>query len=105
MFFPHFFLLSSLSLTRVREQWTVWAPTAAPLLSPRYYEGSLDPTFQFRHVGERWTATLRPGEVIFVPANAPHHALNVTDTVAVSANFIDGAFMFFFLFPFSFFSR
>jgi hypothetical protein len=62
------------------KQWTVWSPAAAPLLSPRYYEGSLDATFQCRDVGERWTATLRPGEVIFVPAHAPHRALNTTDT-------------------------
>ena len=35
--------------------------------------------------------TITQGEVLFVPAGCPHGVRNVTDTVAISANYIDSS--------------
>ena len=35
------------------------------------------------------TATLAPGELLFVPAETPHQVLNLEDSVALSGNFIN----------------
>ena len=77
----------------------------APLLRPSHRHGhdavfACDPhaTEQLhaalpallRHA-PRYELTLRPGEVLFVPAGAPHAVSNLSHTAAISANFVDGS--------------
>ncbi len=38
-----------------------------------------------------WDFMLEAGEVLFVPAGCAHSVRNVTDTVAISANYIDSS--------------
>lgn len=84
-----------MALMEGTKRFTVWHPREVPHLKPRWWEGSLEPTFDVDLAADaplaasRWATTLRAGELIFVPANAPHHALNLTDSLAISANYID----------------
>eukprot|EP01147_Barroeca_monosierra_P009229 gene9229-1513_t len=85
------------------KRWIIFPPEETGRLSPDLSEpGQL--TFKIRpadlHPGspsptEVYASThpfmceLQAGQVLFVPAGSPHTVLNLTDTIAVSGNFVD----------------
>jgi len=83
------------------KRWVFFHPDDIPLLYPTWVRGQLDPSFQpldnmlrdeskpLAGSARRRECILRAGEVLFVPAGTPHYVENLTDTVAVSGNFID----------------
>lgn len=40
-------------------------------------------------LAQPYDCVLEPGELLFVPAGAPHQVLNLEDSVAISGNYID----------------
>ena len=40
---------------------------------------------------KRWEVDLQAGQVLFVPSGCAHSVTNLTDTVAISANFVDSS--------------
>ena len=102
----HFFMM----LFEGEKRWTLFPPTAAPLLRPSYRHGhdaafGCDPHAAaactgaaeeeaddaapplLRHL-DRYEVTLRAGEILFVPAGVPHAVTNLSHTAAISANFV-----------------
>eukprot|EP00929_Paragymnodinium_shiwhaense_P059665 TRINITY_DN29870_c0_g2_i1.p1 TRINITY_DN29870_c0_g2~~TRINITY_DN29870_c0_g2_i1.p1 ORF type:complete len:511 (-),score=98.90 TRINITY_DN29870_c0_g2_i1:214-1746(-) len=89
-----------------RKRWRVIPPADLPLLYPSYL-ADLNPLFPFDldecakrslQAPEEHPAlaqvtvqevVLEPGDVIFIPAGAPHQVANLETSVALSANFID----------------
>ena len=73
------------------KSWTFYPPEVAGRLGPKFYS-SLDPVFR---PGPdlaslpSYQVTLRPGQLLFVPAGSPHQVENLSDTVAVSANLVN----------------
>jgi len=91
-----------MGLMQGRKKWTFFKAEDAPYLQPQYLSPNLDPTFklsprdelQYQEILSRCRPTevvLEQGEVLFVPAGCPHFVENLTDTVAISANFIDSS--------------
>lgn len=72
-------------------------------MKKRSFEGSLDCVFDAdalspdpaRHpaaaLAAGWEGTVGPGDLLFVPADCPHFVFNLSDTAALSANFVDGS--------------
>ena len=94
-----------------KKHWMLFRREDAALLGPSY-RVSLDPSFAAEKdgdgfglgdtAGERgegldhlksaaggWDFILEAGEVLFVPAGCPHGVRNETDTIAISANYVD----------------
>ena len=81
-------------------RWSFFLPDDVPLLYPTY-DHSLDPIFEVQVCNPNYAmyplfalatvqeCVLEPGDILFVPAGCPHHVENLTDTVAISANFVD----------------
>ena len=73
------------------KRWTFYPPETAGRLGPTFYS-SLDPVFR---PGPdlpslpSYSLTLLPGQLLFVPAGAPHRVENISDTIAVSANLVN----------------
>ena len=73
------------------KRWTFYPPEVAGRLGPRFYS-SLDPVFRpgpDQASLPRYSVTLRPGQLLFVPAGSPHQVENISDTLAVSGNFVN----------------
>ena len=75
-----------------RKKWTFFKPENLNQLKPNYYD-SLDPVFDCKAEDGRGlsvsTVILEPGQFLFVPHGSPHRVENLTDSVAVSGNFVD----------------
>ena len=88
-FGSHFWM----ALFEGQKRWTFFNSDDLASLRP-CYKGSLDPTFDIDlAVAERtlnpYSVVLKSGQVLFVPAGSPHRVENLTDSVAVSGNFIN----------------
>ena len=75
-----------------RKKWTFYAPEDCGSLNPKFYD-SLDPIFrpskdQLESL-QCYSVELLPGQLLFVPSGSPHMVENITDTVAVSGNFVN----------------
>ena len=75
-----------------RKNWTFYAPEDCGSLNPKFYD-SLDPIFrpskdQLESL-QCYSVELLPGQLLFVPSGSPHRVENITDTVAVSGNFVN----------------
>jgi hypothetical protein len=93
----HFYM----ALIHGKKDWTLFSRESVPFLYPIHCPSGLDPIFQvdianpdmnefpLYSKAEGWTCTLEAGDLIFVPSGCPHHVVNVLDTVAVSANYVD----------------
>ena len=84
-----------------RKRWVFFPPEDAPLLDEHSHlrhfgvdafdtEGSTG-RFPLYAYARPYTATLHPGELLFVPAGCPHQVQNVDNTVAISMNYLDGS--------------
>jgi histone arginine demethylase JMJD6 len=83
-----------------RKQWTFFPAEETRLLYPSF-AASMDPVFDVdvlapdfrRHPlladTHPFRCVLEAGEVLFVPAGCAHHVVNITDSLAISANFVD----------------
>ena len=90
-FGSHFWML----LLEGRKQWVFFDRQDMCLLHPSY-PFSFDPVFP--EEAEKlaaaagalsWEVVLQPGELLFVPAGAPHSVRNLDATVAISGNYVD----------------
>ena len=93
-----------MALFEGRKRWWLFDRRAAPLLRPRWHPGcagnaafegewegsGADPAAMHAAAAHCACFDLQPGDLLFVPAGCPHRVLNLSDTVAVSANFVDG---------------
>ncbi|ETW08393.1 hypothetical protein H310_00983 [Aphanomyces invadans] len=91
-----------MALLEGRKRWCLVHPDDMHLLYPEWHAGSPDVVFGvdlarpegspehalFRHA-RVWDCVLEEGDVLFVPAGTPHFVQNLTQTVAVSCNYID----------------
>ena len=85
-----------------RKRWTFFDADALAPLYPNYRHAT-DPSFDvdlgdpdfeafpLLETAQARTCELRPGELLFVPHGCPHRVENLTASVAVSGNFIDGS--------------
>ena len=79
-----------------RKKWTFYHKDFMAHLEP-IYDASLDPVFNLDLTSDRAKSMakveviLEPGEVLFVPFGSPHQVENLTDSVAVSGNFVDAS--------------
>ena len=81
-------------------RWVFFPPEDTPLLYPRYTT-STDATFAVDVMNPDLSShplychahptecVLRSGEILFVPAGCPHRVHNLTDSLAISSNFVD----------------
>eukprot|EP00054_Salpingoeca_dolichothecata_P023674 m.158608 g.158608 ORF g.158608 m.158608 type:complete len:253 (+) comp24764_c0_seq4:702-1460(+) len=95
-FGSHFWM----ALFQGQKKWEFFPKEQAHLLYPKYHH-SLDPVFQvnlprpslsqFPAFGQavKSECILKPGEILFVPEGSPHRVTNLTDSVAISGNFVD----------------
>ncbi|CAN0220386.1 unnamed protein product, partial [Discosporangium mesarthrocarpum] len=84
-----------------RKRWLLFPPGQVPLLYPSWAEGrneavfAVDPSkpdldrFPAARLATGWACTLEAGDLLFVPAGSPHQVENLTDTLAVSSNYVD----------------
>ena len=73
------------------KKWTFYPPEAAGKLGPKFHD-SLDPVFTpgpTLGLLPSYSVLLRPGQLLCVPAGSPHQVENITDSVAVSGNFVN----------------
>eukprot|EP00742_Colponemidia_sp_Colp-10_P010022 GILJ01010974.1.p1 GENE.GILJ01010974.1~~GILJ01010974.1.p1 ORF type:complete len:561 (+),score=66.54 GILJ01010974.1:486-2168(+) len=92
-----------MALIEGRKRWIFFDPNEIPYLYPEYVGLSLDPSFAVDPIRpdlsryplfERAKATeiiLEPGELLFVPSGCPHCVENLTDSIAISGNYVDGS--------------
>ncbi|CAM9816845.1 unnamed protein product [Ascophyllum nodosum] len=90
-----------MALLEGKKRWLLYPKQAAPLLYPIWPEGCHDPVFgadleapdATRHpaalLARGFQCVLEAGDVLFVPAGCPHRVENLTDTLAVSCNYVD----------------
>ena len=90
-----------MALIEGQKFWRIFPKDGLPLLYPRSIEGSRDWLFDVDPVtpdlslhpvmaaAQPWEAVLETGDLLFVPSKAPHTVINLSDTVAISANFVD----------------
>eukprot|EP00047_Mylnosiga_fluctuans_P006817 m.249306 g.249306 ORF g.249306 m.249306 type:complete len:494 (+) comp16067_c0_seq1:94-1575(+) len=87
-----------MALFQGQKRWLFFPPEDTALLGPRLID-SLDPVFDAnpddptglaRHA-RACECVLQAGELLFVPAGSAHIVSNLTDTVAVSGNFVDSS--------------
>jgi len=89
-----------MGLMQGEKKWIFFSKEDMKHLRPQWHSATLDPTFELspkrpkdlkiltRYCAPQ-VATLKAGEIIFVPAGSIHFVENLTDTVAISANYID----------------
>lgn len=72
------------------KKWTFYPSEAAGSLGP-VFPDSLDPVFRPGPLPPvpSYSLSLRPGQLLFVPAGSPHQVENTEDSVAVSGNFVN----------------
>ena len=73
------------------KKWTFYPPEVAGRLGPTFHS-SLDPVFSSGPdlpSLPSYSLTLRPGQLLFVPAGSPHQVDNIKDSLAVSANLVN----------------
>lgn len=79
-------------LVEGRKHWTFFSEKDMPALRPSY-PFSFDPVFPpdilTTTSAQPMETELLAGELLFVPANSPHAVRNLTNTVALSGNYID----------------
>ncbi|BFZ03456.1 hypothetical protein BsWGS_06495 [Bradybaena similaris] len=95
-FSSHFWM----ALFQGEKRWTFFEAEDTALLYPQYFH-SMDPVFSVDLSSpdvEQWPllaltkprqCVLQPGELLFVPAGSPHYVENLSNSVAVSANYVD----------------
>ena len=83
-------------------RWLFFPPNDVPLLYP-VFTNSTDATFEVDLFSPDLTlhpllslthpreCILKAGELLFVPAGCPHRVENLTKSLAISANFVDGS--------------
>jgi hypothetical protein len=91
------------ALLQGRKRWTFYplpSPAAAELLlyldpmtgasavDPQHPDFEAFPLFAHAH-RMRVEVEVGPGDIVFVPANLPHQVVSLTDTLAVSHNYVD----------------
>lgn len=73
------------------KKWTFYPPEVAGSLGPIFYD-SLDPVFtpgtDLSHLPS-YSVHLQPGQLLVVPAGSPHQVENLSDSIAVSGNFVN----------------
>lgn len=101
-----------MALLQGTKRWTLFARDETAKLGPSYAM-SLDPCFdaeadlegdaerrpegtRTKHAPQaanavRWEGDLEPGQVLFVPSGCAHCVTNLTNTLAISANYVDGS--------------
>ncbi|CAN0330004.1 unnamed protein product [Pylaiella littoralis] len=96
-FGSHFWM----ALLEGKKRWILYPKEEAPLLYPVWPEGCHDPVFEAdsnRPDAVRTPAALlakgsccvlEAGDLLFVPAGCPHRVENLTDTLALSCNYVD----------------
>ncbi|CAK4670435.1 hypothetical protein LEN26_010978 [Aphanomyces euteiches] len=92
-----------MALMEGRKRWLLVHPDDVHLLYPHWHPGSPDlvfsvdlarpdhslfPLHKYARVSE---CIMEAGDILFVPAGTPHYVENITDTVAVSSNYIDSS--------------
>jgi hypothetical protein len=93
-----------MAVTHGTKFWRVFPRDQLALLNPVWTPGTFDPHLACGAAdgdpasdtaspalcrATPWEGDVQAGDVIFIPANCAHFVLNRTDTIAVSANFID----------------
>lgn len=83
-----------------KKKWTLFSHEQQSFLYPKY-DSSLDPVFEvdlespdltlfpLLSLAKPWQCVLEPGDLLFVPAGCPHRVENLTQSAAISANFVD----------------
>lgn len=93
-----------MAVTSGEKFWRVFPRSELALLGPVWTPGTFDPHLacgaadgdptapaasDSLQLTSPWEGVVRAGDVIFIPANCAHFVLNLTDTIAVSANYVD----------------
>ncbi|CAM9505435.1 unnamed protein product, partial [Laminaria digitata] len=90
-----------MALLEGKKRWLLYPKEQAPLLHPVWPEGCHDPVFEADMetpdavrtpaalLARGYESILEAGDLLFVPAGCPHRVENLTDTLALSCNYVD----------------
>ncbi|CAN0365462.1 unnamed protein product, partial [Scytosiphon promiscuus] len=90
-----------MALLEGKKRWVLFPKEDAPLLYPVWPEGCHDPVFEAELdmpdevrtpaavLARGASCVLEAGDILFVPSGCPHYVENLTDTLALSCNYVD----------------